>query len=224
VERSTIATSHSSGRVRVVGLGAGGHARVVMEVLSSKSEMVIVGLLDANPELQGQWLGGAPVLGSDEQLPLLRSQGVTHFFVGVGSTANLLPRRRLYEMALAQGLRPVTALHSMAWVSPSATIGAGGTILAAAIVSAGSIVEDNVIINSGAIVEHDCVIAGHVHIATGAILAGGVAVGSLTHIGAGAVVRQGIRIGSGVVVGVGAVVVKDVGDGQKVVGNPARAL
>jgi UDP-2-acetamido-3-amino-2,3-dideoxy-glucuronate N-acetyltransferase len=43
-------------------------------------------------------------------------------------------------------------------------------------------------------------------------------------IGSGATILCGTRIGSGAIVGAGAVVTRDVGAGETVVGNPARAL
>jgi UDP-2-acetamido-3-amino-2,3-dideoxy-glucuronate N-acetyltransferase len=43
-------------------------------------------------------------------------------------------------------------------------------------------------------------------------------------LGSGAVILGGVRIGEEALVGAGAVVTRDVGPGQTVVGNPARAL
>jgi UDP-2-acetamido-3-amino-2,3-dideoxy-glucuronate N-acetyltransferase len=43
-------------------------------------------------------------------------------------------------------------------------------------------------------------------------------------LGSAAVIMGGVRIGQGALVGAGAVVTHDVGNGQTVVGNPARAL
>ncbi|WP_424094571.1 acetyltransferase [Moorena producens] len=208
----------------VIGLGAGGHAKVVIEILQRYSQYKLVGLLDSNPELKGKSLLGVPILGDDEQLPLIKAQGVEYFFVGLGSTSNLVPRRRLYELACSFGMKPVTAVHPSAMISPSVLLGEGATVMAGAIINAEVRVGENVIVNSGAIVEHDCVIGHHVHIATSARLGGAVYVRDNTHIGIGAVIRQLIQVGKGSVIGAGAVVVKDVPDGQILIGNPARLL
>ena len=208
----------------VIGLGAGGHAKVVIEIIQQYNQYKLVGLLDPKPELKGKSLLGVPILGDDEQLPLIKAQGVEHFFVGLGSTSNLAPRRRLYEFARSLGMKPVTAIHPSAIISPSVLLGEGATVMAGAIINAGVRVGENVIVNSGAIVEHDCVIGHHVHIATGSRLAGAVHVSDNTHIGIGSVIRQLIKIGKSSVIGAGAVVVKDVPNGQIVIGNPARLL
>lgn len=206
----------------VVGFGAGGHAKVVIEILRSMREFEIVGLLETRKELWGTSILEVEVLGDDSLMSELKSRGIEHAFIGVGTVGDTRPRRRLYEKVSAFGFQIVAAIHPAAVISASAKIGVGPTIMVGAIVNAGAAIGDNVIVNTGAIVEHDCVIGDHTHIATGARLAGGVEVGPGSHIGLGAVIRQEIRIGKDAIVGAGAVVVKDVPDGKTVMGVPAH--
>lgn len=210
--------------IRVVGFGAGGHAKVVIEILRSMHEYEIAGLLETRKELWGTSVLGVKVLGDDSMMADLKQSGIDHAFIGVGTVGDAEARRQLYEKVSGFGFQIVPAIHVAAIVSSSARIGDGPTIMAGAIVNADAMLGNNVIVNTGAIVEHDCVIGDHVHIATGARLAGGVHVGQGSHIGIGAVVRQEIRIGEGAIVGAGAVVVKDVPAFKTVVGVPARVL
>jgi len=203
-------------------LGAGGHAKVVIEILRAQGGFELVGLLDANPELHGKDVLTVPVLGDDALLPQLKAKGVTHFFIGLGAVGNQEQRRRLYERGIASGLTPVSAIHPSAVISPSATLGGGIIVMPQAVINAEARIGHNVIINTQAVVEHDCVIAEHCHIAPGVRIASTVRVGAGTHVGLGAVIRQLICVGRRVVIGAGAVVVKDVPDGQMVFGNPAR--
>jgi UDP-perosamine 4-acetyltransferase len=208
----------------VLGLGAGGHAKVVIEILRAGSSAELVGLLDPRPDLWGTEVLGVPVLGGDELLPSQYDAGVTHVFIGLGGADRTDHRRRLYEKAVAAGFSPVAAVHPSAVVSSSALIGSGPTIGATAVVNADARLGDDVIVNTGAIVEHDCVLGDHVHVASGARLASGVVVSDGAHVGLGASVRQGITIGPEAVVGAGAVVVRDVPAGTVVAGVPAREL
>ena len=207
-----------------MGLGAGGHSKVVIEILRLTGDYEIMGLLDAKEALWNTRVLEVPVLGGDDLLRDLYRQGLRHAFIGVGSVGDARPRQRLYGWGLEQGFRMVQAIHPGAVVSPSADIGAGVTIMAGALINAEAHLGDNVIVNTGAIVEHDCVLGDHSHLATGAVLSGSVRIGPVAHVGAGATVRQGITIGEGAVVGAGAVVVKDVPPWTVVVGVPASPL
>jgi UDP-perosamine 4-acetyltransferase len=209
---------------QVIGLGAGGHGKVVLEALLLAGEWEARGVLDPDPTLQGGRVAGVPVLGDDSLLPGLQADGVTGFFVGVGSVGDARLRQRLFAWALGLGLEPVTVVHPRAVVSPSARLGRGVCVLAGAVVNADAHLGDNVIVNTGALVEHDCLLADHAHVATGATLGGGVRVGAGAHIGLGACVREGLCIGAQAIVGAGAVVVAEVMAEVVVVGVPARYL
>ena len=193
--------------IRAVVLGAGGHAKVVCEILQLAQGLQIWRQLAA---------------GEDELLPSLMKDGVTHAFIAVGSTSSTELRRSLFDQVTRLGLELLTAVHPSAVISPSASVGAGTAIMAGVIVNAAAQIGANVILNTAAIVEHDVIVGDHCHIAPGAIIGGGVTIGPGTHVGIGAVVRQGQRIGANAVIGAGAVVVSDVPDGATVTGIPAR--
>jgi sugar O-acyltransferase (sialic acid O-acetyltransferase NeuD family) len=207
-----------------VGIGAGGHAKVVIEILRLHETLEISGLLDIDPGLWGTKQLGIPVLGSDDLLPSLFESGIRRAFIGVGSIGKNDIRKRLYERAHQLGFQITPCMHPSSVVSPSAVMGEGFIIMAGAIVNSAARIGANVIVNTGAIVEHDCILEDHCHIAPGAQLGSTVLVGEGAHIGIGASVRQGIRIGQNAIVGAGAVVVSDVPENTVVVGVPARLL
>ncbi len=213
-----------SDRISCLILGAGGHARVVIDCLRYNPKVKITGILDAKPSLTGQKLDGISVLGNDEMMEKLLNEGVSHFVVGLGSIGDNQPRRRLFDLAVRVGLIPLMVRHPSAMISPGAELGDGCQFLPGCIVNIGAKFGVNVIVNSGAIVEHDCVVLDHAHISTGSRLSGGVSVESGAHIGAGATIRQGLRIGANAVVGAGSVVVKNVESGSIVAGVPAQLL
>lgn len=206
----------------VIGLGAGGHAKVVIEMIRLNGLYSVVGLLDQDASQTGSEVDGVKVLGDDSLLPELFARGVTNAFIGIGTVGFTTKRHDLFVMLRAVGFTLVSAIHPSAVVSKHATLGDGVTIMAGAIVNPGSRLGNNVIINTGAVVEHDCEVGDDTHIATRACLAGGVKVKSGVHLGAGAIVRQNIEIGANAVIAAGAVVVKDVPDNVVVMGVPAK--
>jgi len=207
----------------IVVLGAGGHARAVIEILRAGG-FDVTAVLDPRSELWGTKVLGAPVLGGDERLEQLRADGCRHAFIGVGSVGEASVRRRLFDEIRGLGFETPTAVHAQAIVSPSADLGAGAAVMAAATVGTLARVGENSIVNTGAIVEHDCVVESHAHVASGACLGGGVQVGEGAHVGLGASVREGISIGAGALVAAGAVVIRDVPPSTRVAGVPATEL
>lgn len=209
--------------MKAVGIGTGGHARVVAEA-AALGGVEIVGFTDADTRLHGTKVGGLLVLGGDDVLPDLLRQGVKHAFLGVGSVGDNRPRAEIFHRLRQVGLEMLTVVHPAAVVSKSAKLGRGAVVLAGAILNPGVSVGENAIINTGAIVDHDCQVGAHAHIAPGAVLSGGVVVGEGAHIGTGAAVKQGIRIGAYSIIGAGAVVVGDVAEMVIAKGVPARAF
>ena len=134
-------------------------------------------------------IAGIPVLGGDELLPQLLSQGIKHVFIGLGSSHDLGPRKQLYSKVRTLGFEIVPVIDPRAVISHSAKIGYAPTIFAGAVINTGAKLGDDVIVNTGAIVEHDCILGNHVHVATGAKLASAVVIEDEVHVGVGAVVR-----------------------------------
>ena len=208
----------------MVGLGAGGHARVVIDILRLMSGHEIVGLLEANQELWNKKVAGIPVLGAEDLLPGLYARGTRHAFIGVGAISDLRPRQLLFQKLLDHGFQIVSAIHPQSVISADAQVGRGATIMAGAVINPGARLGDNVIVNTKASVDHDCVIGNHVHISAGVSFGGGISVGDRSMIGIGAVIMPGLRIGADAVVGAGSVVTKDVPDNTVVIGYPAKVV
>lgn len=212
--------------IQAVGIGAGGHAKILVELVAQVGGYELVGFIDTDPTRWGTQFMGCPVLGGDDQLPVQRAKGVQAAFIGVGavSSAGTRLRARLFREALALGFEMPTLVHPRAVVSPSAKLGPGSVVMGGAVVNTAARVGANATIYSAAVIEHDSVIGDHVHLSPGVQLAGGVIVEEGAFLGIGAVVIQGVRIGAWATVGAGAVVLADIPDGVVAVGVPARPL
>ena len=208
-------------------LCAGGHARVVIDILR-RGGRAVAALTDANKALHGTQLDGVNIIGGEEtvlardprEVILVNARGNGAAHVG---DSGLAPRQALFTRFKDKGFHFAQVLSPDAVIAGQVTLGEGCHVLTGAIIHPGSSVGANTIINTGAQLDHDNHIGPHCHIAPGAVLCGAVTVGAGCHIGAGAVIVQGVTIGDRAMVGAGAVVVEDVRAGTTVLGNPAHA-
>jgi UDP-perosamine 4-acetyltransferase len=205
----------------VVIVGAGGHGRVVLDILRAARKYKAVGFIDADESLAGTTVGGLKVLGPANQLPKLRQKKICRALIAIGDNATRVKYARMLDQ---HGFELISATHPSATISKSATIGRNVVVAAGAVVCTEARIGDHAIINTAATVDHESVIGAAAHLCPGVRLAGRVRVGELAFVGIGASVIQCLTIGDRAVVGAGAVVVRDVPPDATVVGVPARVV
>ena len=208
--------SANPGDKSILVIGAGGHAKVVIECLRF-SGWSVVGCIAS--EVTDARCAGVPIIGTDEMLPRLRAEGIMSAFCALGSNAL---RDRIGPGLREMGFEVPWVRGPGTHVSPSVAIGTGAAILPGAVINAESRVGDFAIVNTNANVDHDGIIGRSAHIGPGAALAGEVVVGDRTFIATGCSVIPQRQIGSDTIVGAGSVVVRDLPDGVIAFGNPAK--
>lgn len=162
---------------------------------------------------------GKPVLGTTKWLLAQQPRVVA---LGVGNNRRREELARLLEDA---GHTVGTFIHETAWISPTATLGAGTVAMARVVVNAEARVGHGVILNTACVVEHECVVGHFAHLSPSSTLGGGARVGERTHVGIGATIIHLGEVGADCVVGAGAAVIKGrIEPGLTVVGVPARPL
>jgi len=193
--------------MQLVIIGAGGHGKVVLDIVRAAGLHEPVAFLDADPAMAATEVGGVPVIGATNLLPKLRQQKVRHAIVAIGDN-----RARLQYAGLlrGQGFELVNAVHPAAFVSPTARLGSNVVIAPLAAVITDARVGDSAIVNTSAVVDHECEVAEGAHVGPGAKLAGRVRVEAGAFVGIGATVIQCLTVGRYAMVGAGAVVTVDV--------------
>ncbi len=92
-------------KVKVVGIGAGGHAKVIIDILSHSPGFQVVGLVEVDEILFGGTIEGSRILGDDGLLPQLLESGVRMAFIGIGGIGDNRPRADAFKRVLNLGLR-----------------------------------------------------------------------------------------------------------------------
>jgi sugar O-acyltransferase (sialic acid O-acetyltransferase NeuD family) len=203
---------------RLLILGAGGHGAVVAEAAAQSGLWEEISFLDDDTSIDS--VLDYPVAGAIAQVFTLADQD-SEIVVAIGNNRQ---RLSLCNEILAKGLELATVIHPNACISPSATISSGSVVFAGAVVNVGAKLGRACILNTSATVDHDCIIEDGAHISPGANLAGDVTIGECTWVGLGSVIKEGVQIGSDTITGAGSAVIADVGNGETVVGVPARRL
>lgn len=206
---------------KVVIWGAGGHARVVADVVRLAGQYEIAAFIDDVGSPSAETFCGAPLIHSRDELLALKRQGLGRVLVAIGDNA---ARYQLGTWAENEGFGLISAVHPAATIAHDAVLGRGTVVMAGAVVNAAARVDGHAIINTVASVDHDCVVEEAVHLCPGARLGGHAHVGRQSQVSMNSTVINRIRIGEGVVIGAGSVVVRDLPDRVVAYGNPARIV
>jgi sugar O-acyltransferase (sialic acid O-acetyltransferase NeuD family) len=188
-------------------VGAGGHARVCIDVIEQEGHFSIVGLIGQESELGTSILGYA-VIGTDADLDVLCKKS-PNILITIGQIKSPEKRLSIFKKLEQEGCSFPSIISPQAYVSPHASVAAGTIVMHGAIVNANAVIGRNCIINSQSLIEHDVIVGDHCHIATAAVVNGGVQIGMGTFIGSHSTVRQDIKIGERCVIGMGQLVLKD---------------
>lgn len=202
---------------RLIVIGAGGHARVLIDVARAAGFAPVAAL---DPIGEGT-CNGVEVLGGDDTAHRLFADGHRQGVIAIGD--NRL-RAKLGKWLEGIGFKLPSIVHPSAIVSASAEIGDGTVVMPLGVINASATVGRLAIVNTAAVIEHDCRIGDGVHVAPGCRLGGTVWVGEGALIGIGSVIRPEARVGAFAIIGAGSIVIEDIEAAQVAIGSPARAM
>lgn len=205
---------------KLVLLGSGGHAKVLLDILMQQSKELLA-IVSPENSLGDKIFDGIPHYTSDDDAIERFDPKEVKIVNGVGALPKQSLRTKLFEKFKQRGFEFETLVDHRAIVSPLAEIKEGAQVMPGAIIQAGAQVGVNSIINSGAIIEHDCLIGDFNHVAPGATLSGGVRLDEGVHVGSGATIIQSVTVSRNSIIGAGAIVSKSISESSIV--YPARS-
>ncbi len=205
--------------MKIVIIGAGGHGRVVLDILKNNHQFEVVGFLDSNQSLVHTIVDGIEVIGDLTVISRFRELGIGGAIVAIGD--NRVRTKYASELDAA-GISLVNAIHPSASIADNARIGKNVVIASGVNICTHVKLEDSVICNTGCIIDHESLIRRAVHICPGVKIAGHVTINEAAFIGIGATIIQGTTIGESVIAGAGTVILENVPAFSTVVGVPAR--
>ena len=145
-------TQRTHTKRRCLIFGAGGHGRVVLDILVNMRRFEVVGFVDSRPDLIGRRIDGAPVVGSIDDLTHIRRKlDVDCAIVAIGDNGI---RRNFADRLEEGGLELINAVHPAANLARNVTLGRPIVIAAGCLVCAHCQIGDSVILNTGCIADH----------------------------------------------------------------------
>jgi len=194
-------------------IGAGGHFKVVLNIIRKRYPKSNVYVLDDTHKN----VKGVTYLGKIENLNCYLNM---KFICTIG---DIKVRHKILKENY--NLNWITLIDPSAVIAKDVDIGEGTVIMAGCVVQPGVIIEKHCILNTNSSIDHDCIISRNVHIAPGSTLCGDCIIGNNTLIGAGSTLIPGVTIGSNNIIGAGSVVLNKkefCADGYTAFGNPCK--
>lgn len=192
--------------------GAGGHAKVIYDIILSNN-LLLEYLLDDNPP--SSFFHHLEVFKPEHDL--LNHKKV---IVAVGDAK----AREHIVARIADQCTFETLVHHSSFVSRFSELGEGTVVMPQVCINAEVNIGKHCIINTACVIEHECIIEDFVHLSPSVTLAGNITIKKRAQIGIGARIIPGVTIGEDAIIGAGTVVIRDVPDGATVVGNPGKII
>lgn len=196
--------------------GAGGHAKVIIDIIEQAGIHKIIGLVDDTGSVES--LMGYPVT---RDINNHLDNGVKAGLVAIGG--NWL-RSFIVSKILdkCSDFAFVTAIHPSVKKARDVVVGRGTVVMAGCNINPFTQIGRHCIVNTGSNVDHDCTVNDFASLAPGVTLGGNVVIGNYTAVGLGASVIQKIEIESHTVIGAGSVVIKNIPSHCVAYGNPCK--
>ncbi|WP_210608809.1 acetyltransferase [Priestia flexa] len=205
----------------IVIYGAGGHAKVVADIIEKSKTYKILGFLDDYKE-PGTTFYGYKILGRADYI----SQCTEDILGGIVALGDNWLRKQTVEMIKKKkpDFKFVTAIHPFASIGKGVKISEGSVVMAGVIINSDAIVGEHCIVNTKSSLGHDSILLDYVTIAPNATIAGNAKIGECSTMSISSTIIHGKEIGDHTVVGAGATVVKDIPSYTVAYGTPAKAI
>ena len=194
-------------------IGAGGHSKVIIDIIRELGNYNIVGIYDDN---KTGYFSGIKIIGKIAEIDNKKSE---YFIIGIG---NDKIRKNIAEEY--HQLKWATLIHPKTIIAKTATIKEGVVVCAGAIIQTEVDIGKHCIINTNCSIDHESTIGDYCSICPSSTICGQVKVGESSFIGANSTIIQSIEIGKECIIGAGSVVIRNIPNNSKAVGNPAKII
>jgi sugar O-acyltransferase (sialic acid O-acetyltransferase NeuD family) len=195
---------------RVLVLGGGGGAVLVIDIMARIPTQRPVGVLDNNPKLHGKAIMGVPVLGPTSRAEEFWEAG---FCDGVIITfvRDLKERAEYFVRLSARGVRFTNVVDASADIRSNVSLGSGNLIIGHSYLAPCVRIGDNNFLAVSTCIEHHSLVGSHCAFGPRFTASGRVVIGNRVKFGTGVCVEPFVTIGDDAVITSGAILTGHVG-------------
>lgn len=204
---------------KILLFGAGGHAKVVVDIIEKENIFQIYGLIDEKNFESNTFLGYPLYQYIDSIVSLNIHRGIVT--IGNNDIRAMMIER---ITRVSPNFEFLSTIHPDASIARNVFIGNGTVVMAGVRLGTETKIGKHCIINSNASVDHECQVGSLVNISPCAAIGGKVTIGNGAFVGIGTSVKERVSIGRNTFVGAGSVVVNDLSDDMLAYGSPCRPI
>ncbi len=197
----------SSSKERILIIGGGKGAQVVIDILSYDCNRVTVGILDDNQELWGKEIRGVKILGPIKMVDELKDK---FDFLIIAFSKNMDARREIFLNCKRKGYKFINVVHPKALIENNVELGEGNLIYALVRIGPYSKVGNNNLISAFTNIEHHNEIGSHILFGPHCSTSGTVNIGDGCKLGTGIFVQDNITIGNNALIASGSIIINDI--------------
>jgi sugar O-acyltransferase (sialic acid O-acetyltransferase NeuD family) len=205
----SIPRSENVNRVeRVLILGGGNVAVLVIDILTRIPRQTPVGILDDNPALHGSSILGVPVMGGLQSTQALYEQGL---FDAAALAIGILPARKaIFEDLTGQGIPFTNIIDPTAVIGINSCMGTGNMLMAFCRLGPEAVIGDNNFLSAYVNIEHHNRMGSHCTFGPSVYTSGGVQIGSMVKFGTGIHIEPRLTIGDNATIASGVTVTTNI--------------
>ncbi|GKX30820.1 acetyltransferase [Vallitalea longa] len=202
----------------IVVFGAGGHSKVIIDIIEREGKYSIIGLIDNYNRAESHF--GYHILTDEIEVIMNNVYG------GIIAIGDNWSRHVITDeiKSINPNFRFVSCISPNSCIAREVEIGEGSAIMAGAVINSSTRIGKHCIINSNSSIDHDNIIGDFVSIAPNVTTGGNVIVGDHTAVGLGTNVIHRINIGCNTVIGAGSTVIRDIGSYVVAYGIPCKVV
>ena len=203
--------------------GAGGHAKVIVDIIEKQGRFKITGFIDKSYDKDTIILGYR-VLGCMSSIKdIVFDYQIDGGVIGIGDNSiRELVRNKIVEVI--PNFKFVNCIHPDSIFGKDVVFGEGNVVMAGVIINSSTSIKNHCILNTNSSLDHDSLMANFSSIAPNVTIGGNVRIGDYSAIGIGSNIFNKVNIGYNCIIGGGSLVCKDTEENSIYYGSPSKFI